>query len=210
MTDFKTRALAALFAWFGRMRPATGQRIGATRGWLTPQLARSRARIVRLNLRLCFPDQPEAVRERWLREHFRALAQTIVDRGVLWYGTPDAVRDLVTQNGADRINALIAQGRPLLLLAPHFVALDAAATRLTMEVPSSATMYTPQSDPSVDAIVRDGRARFNEVFLVSRKDGVRELIRHLRAPRPVDRKSGVKGKSVSGRGDLGGSSHNKK
>src|SRR3546814_9363542 len=73
MTDFKTRALAALFAWFGRMRPATRQRIGATLGWLTPQLARSRARIVRLNLRLCFPDQPEAVRERWLREHFRAL-----------------------------------------------------------------------------------------------------------------------------------------
>lgn len=30
-----------------------------------------------------------------------------------------------------------------------------------------------------------GRARFNEVFLVSRKDGVRELLRHLRAPRPV-------------------------
>lgn len=185
MTDFKTRALASLFAWFGRMRPATRQRIGAALGWLTPRLARSRARIVRLNLRLCFPDQPEHVREQWLREHFRALAQTIVDRGVLWYGSPDAIRDLVTQNGADRINALIAQGRPVLLLAPHFVALDAAATRLTMEVPSSATMYTPQSDPAVDAIVRDGRARFNEVFLVSRKDGVRELIRHLRAPRPV-------------------------
>jgi len=185
MTDFKTRALAALFAWFGRMRPATRQRIGATLGWLTRNLARSRARIVRLNLRLCFPDQPEAVRERWLREHFRALAQTIVDRGVLWYGTPAAIRDLVTQNGADRINALTAEGRPVLLLAPHFVALDAAATRLTMEVASSATMYTPQSDPAVDTIVREGRARFNEVFLVSRKDGVRELIRHLRAPRPV-------------------------
>ena len=185
MTDLKTRALAALFAWFGRMRPATRQRIGATLGWLTRKLARSRLRIVRLNLKLCFPDQPEHVRERWMREHFRALAQTIVDRGVLWYGTPEAIRDLVTQNGADRINALTAQGRPVLLLAPHFVALDAAATRLTMEVASSATMYTPQSDPAVDTIVRNGRARFNEVFLVSRKDGVRELIRHLRAPRPV-------------------------
>jgi len=185
MTDFKTRALTALFAWFGRMRPATRQRIGATLGWLTRHLARSRASIVRLNLRLCFPDQPEPVRERWLREHFRALAQTIVDRGVLWYGTPEAVRELVTQTGADRINALTAAGRPVLLLAPHFVALDAAATRLTMEVASSATMYTPQSDPAVDTIVRNGRARFNEVFLVSRKDGVRELIRHLRAPRPV-------------------------
>src|SRR5690606_34396753 len=68
MTDFKTRALAALFAWFGRMRPATRQRVGAALGWLAPRLARSRARIVRMNLRLCFPDEPDALRERCLPE----------------------------------------------------------------------------------------------------------------------------------------------
>ena len=267
MTDFKTRALTSLLKWFGRIKPSTRQRIGATLGWLAPRLAKSRtrimrrnlelcfpdqpehvreqwvadhfralaqsivdrgvlwygtpeaikemvtqtgadrineltaqgrpvillaprlaksrARIVRRNLELCFPDQPEAVREQWVADHFRALAQSIVDRGVLWYGTPDAIKDMVTQTGADRINALTAEGRAVILLAPHFIALDAAATRLTMEVPSAATMYTPQSDPHIDAVVAAGRARFNEVFLVSRKDGVRDLIRHLRAPRPV-------------------------
>lgn len=92
---------------------------------------------------------------------------------------------MVTETGSERINALTAEGRSVILLAPHFIALDAAATRLTMEVPSGATMYTPQSDPHIDAVVAAGRARFNEVFLVSRKDGVRELLRHLRAPRPV-------------------------
>lgn len=185
MSNVKLRALHALFAWFSRVKPATRQRIGATLGWLTRHLARSRVRIVKLNLTLCFPELSEGERERLMRAHFRALAQTIVDRGVLWYGTPEAIRDLVTIKGADRINSLIAQGRRVLLLAPHFVALDAAATRLTMEIPSSATMYTPQSDPAVDTIVRNGRGRFNEVFLVSRKEGVRDLIRHLRAPRPV-------------------------
>lgn len=185
MSQFKTRALTAMLRGFARMRPATRQRAGALVGWLSYRLARSRVRIVRRNLELCFPGQPEAVRERWTREHFRALGQSIVDRGVLWYGSPEAVREMVTQTGVERINALIAAGRPVILLAPHFVALDAAATRLTMEVPSGATMYTPQSDPAVDAIVRAGRARFNEVFLVSRKDGVRDLVRHLREPRPV-------------------------
>jgi len=185
MNDFKLRTLNALFAWFGRVRPATRQRIGATLGWLTRKLARSRVRIVRLNLKLCFPELSEREREDLMRAHFRALAQTIVDRGVLWYGPPEAIREMVTTEGAERINTLIAEGRRVLLLAPHFVALDAAATRLTMDVASSATMYTPQSDPAVDTLVRNGRGRFNEVFLVSRKDGVRDLIRHLRAPRPV-------------------------
>src|SRR5690606_27257445 len=120
---------------------------------LTRKLARSRVRIVRLNLKLCFPELSEREREDLMRAHFRALAQTIVDRGVLWYGTPQAIREMVTTEGAERINTLIAEGRRVLLLAPHFVALDAAATRLTMDVASSATMYTPQSDPAVDTLV---------------------------------------------------------
>src|SRR5690606_16610951 len=165
MNALKLRALNALFAWFGRVRPTTRQRIGAALAWFTRKLARSRVRIVRLNLKLCFPERSEQERENLLRAHFRALAQSIVDRGVLWYGTPEAIREMVTLEGAERINTLIAEGRRVLLLAPHFVALDAAATRLTMDIPSSATMYTPQSDPAVDSLVLKGRARFNEVFL---------------------------------------------
>jgi len=183
--DLKTRALVGLLKWFARMRPATRQRAGAFVGWLALKLARSRTRIVRRNLELCFPDQPASVRERWTAEHFRALGQSIVDRGVLWYGTPEAIRDMVTESGAQRIQDEIAAGRPVILLAPHFIGLDAAATRLTMDAPTGATLYTPQSDPGIDAVVRAGRARFNEVFLVSRKDGVRGLIRHLKERRPI-------------------------
>jgi KDO2-lipid IV(A) lauroyltransferase len=46
-------------------------------------------------------------------------------------------------------------------------------------------MYTPQRDPSMDALVYAGRARFNKVFLVSRKSGPRDMVRHLRAGRPL-------------------------
>ena len=130
MNDRKTRTLVSLLKWFGRIKPATRLRIGACLGWLAPRLAKSRARIVRRNLELCFPDQPAAVREQWVADHFRALTQSIVDRGVLWYGTPEAIREMVTQTGAERINALTAEGRSVILLAPHFIALDAAATRL--------------------------------------------------------------------------------
>jgi KDO2-lipid IV(A) lauroyltransferase len=140
---------------------------------------------VRTNLRLCFPHESEATRERWLRQHFRALCQSVVDRGVLWYGTPQAIREMVTVSGHEEFLRLGREKQPLILLAPHFIGLDVAATRLTMESPTGATMYTPQSDPDVDEIVRAGRTRFNEVHLVSRKDGVRGLIRHLREARPV-------------------------
>jgi KDO2-lipid IV(A) lauroyltransferase len=185
MSGIKHRALVALFSWFGRVRPSTRLRIGAVLTWLTLIFARRRQRIVRTNLRLCFPNESQQTRERWLRQHFRALSQSVVDRGVLWYGTPEAIRDMVTVSGHEEFLRLGREKQPLILLAPHFIGLDVAATRLTMESPTGATMYTPQRDPDVDAIVRAGRTRFNQVHLVSRKDGVRGLIRHLREARPV-------------------------
>ena len=87
--------------------------------------------------------------------------------------------------GYGHLQRCLDAGTPVILLAPHFVGLDAAATALTRLTPSGATMYTPQSDPAVDQLVREGRARFNDTRLVSRKEGVRGLIRHLRAGRPI-------------------------
>ncbi len=184
-TRFKIRLLDGLFGWFGRMSPRARQRAGAFVAWLAMRLAKSRVRIVRRNLEICFPAESAETRERWVQEHFRALGQSIVDRGVLWYGTPEAIEAMASISGAEQINALTQAGRPVILLAPHFIALDVAATLLSQRLPTAATMYTPQSDPAVDEVVRRGRARFNEVFLVSRKDGVRDLIRHFREARPV-------------------------
>lgn len=185
MEKLKTRALVALLRWFARMSPAARQRAGRFIGWLALKLAGRRVRIVRRNLELCFPEQSAETRERWLREHFRALGQSIVDRGVLWYGSPEAIREMVSLEGLANMTGPLDEGRAVILLAPHFVALDVAATRLTMETPEGATMYTPQRDPAVDTVVREGRTRFNKVFLVSRKDGPREMVRHLRAGRPL-------------------------
>ena len=183
--SIKARALRAVLRAFGRMGPAARLRAGRVLGWLALRLARPRARVARRNLELCFPGRPAAERERWLREHFRALAQSVVDRGLLWFGPPRAIREQVELHGGEHVRALVEQGRSFILLAPHFIGLDAAATRLTMEFPTGATMYTPQSDPGIDAVVRAGRTRFNDVRLVSRRDGVRGLIRHMREGRPL-------------------------
>ncbi|MFC4276016.1 lysophospholipid acyltransferase family protein [Achromobacter aloeverae] len=181
----KRRALEALFRWFGRVSPGTRQRLGAGLTWLTLRFARRRQRIVRINLQLCFPHESEATRKRWLREHFRALCQSLIDRGVLWYGSRAAIEEMVSVTRPPEFQRLVDEGKPMLLLAPHFIGLDVAATRLTMDAPTGATMYTPQRDPDVDAIVAAGRTRFNDVHLVSRRDGVRGLIRHIRESRPV-------------------------
>ncbi len=138
-----------------------------------------------MNLQRCFPDCSPAERDALARRHFHLLAQSVVDRGLCWFGAPERILDTVELHGAHHVQTLLDQGRRILMFAPHFIALDAAATRLTLFLQESATLYTRQADADVDEIVRLGRGRFNRVHLISRSDGVRGLIRHLRQGIPV-------------------------
>ncbi len=181
----KLPLLRAFFSYLGRSPLPTRQRWAGVLGWLASRLMRSRAHIVRSNLALCFPQRSPQDREIWLRRHFRLLAQSVVDRGLFWFGQPSAILAATPITGLEHLDELLKSERKIILLAPHFIGLDAAATRLTMFLQESATMYTRQSDPDVDQIVREGRGRFNRVNLVSRHDGIRGLIRHLRNGIPV-------------------------
>ncbi|MGB6008504.1 lysophospholipid acyltransferase family protein [Castellaniella sp.] len=181
----KKPLLRALFGYFGRCPTSTRLRWGRILGWLTPRLLKSRAHIVRVNLARCFPDMDDAQREALARRHFRLLAQSFVDRGLCWFGARERILSTIELQGEHHLQTLLDQGRRILMFAPHFIALDAAATRLTLFLGESATLYTRQSDADVDEIVRLGRGRFNQVHLVSRHDGVRGLIRQLRKGIPV-------------------------
>lgn len=175
--------LESLLRWLAKRSPPTRQRIGRWLGNIAWHTTRRRRRIALRNIELCFPEMSDAERSRMARRHFVALAQSVVDRGVLWFGTPEQIRDMVQLEGFERVGQALQNG-PVILLAPHFIGLDAGATRLSMEAPA-ASMYQVQSDPGFDALFRRGRTRFNDIQLVSRRDGVRPLIRHMQAGLPV-------------------------
>jgi len=189
MDKIKYWLLAGLLRWFARMSTPARLRTGRCVTWLSMALAKRRQGIVRRNLELCFPEETAGTRERWLREHFRALSQSFVDRGVLWYGSAQAVCDMVRMKGYENIKQQFDAGKPVLLLVPHFIALDATGTRFVLAMQDDkselATIYTPQRDPVVNAVVNQGRARFGTIHLISRHDGVRGLVRHLRNLVPV-------------------------
>ena len=181
----KIHLLRSLFTYFGRCPTRTRLRWGKVLGWLAPVLLRSRAHVVRINLKLCFPELDAAAREALLKRHFRLLAQSIIDRGLIWFGDPERIRQTVHLSGYEHLAHAVANGDKVILLAPHFIGLDAAGSRITMDSPKTATFYTPSSDADVDTLMCEGRRRFNESFLISRHEGVRGLIRLLRKGIPV-------------------------
>lgn len=151
--------------------------LGNGLGDLLYLFAAPRRRIARTNLRLCFPDLPEAERTRISRAHFRYFARSFFDRFVLWYQPAERIRELVQVRGIEHLDQ--AAGRPVILLAPHFVGLDAGGTRLTLDR-QCISMFANQKNKVFNAAMREGRSRFNDAVLLSRQEGLRTAIRMMR------------------------------
>src|ERR1043166_8143782 len=62
-------------------------------------LGRERRRVARTNLKLCFPALAPGKRERLVRRHFRAFGRSFIERGILWWSSPERIRRLVRIEG---------------------------------------------------------------------------------------------------------------
>lgn len=152
--------------------------LGWLLGWVLHALARSRRRVVLINLGLCFPQWSAAQRQTAAKKHFICFAQAWLDRGWLWHGAPAVVRARLFITGA--LEA-VKNGRPVVIFAPHFVGLDAGWTALTQQIERPfTTIYSHQSNAQVDDWVTAGRQRFGCVSLYDRAAGPKPVVQALR------------------------------
>lgn len=136
-----------------------------------------RRNIVARNLELCFPEVPAATRARWQREVFQYAMRAVIEHGILWWGSEARLRRLIRIE-----NPEAARGdgvRPVIWLAPHFVGLDAAGTRLSMDF-AGASMYAQAKDPVSDRYMRLGRTRFIPPRLFAKNAGIKPVLRALK------------------------------
>jgi KDO2-lipid IV(A) lauroyltransferase len=157
-------------------------RLGQGVGELLYRVARARRHIVLVNLRLCFPHLSEAARRRLARAHFHVAGRSLLERGLLWWASAERLRRLVRVEGDAHVTTLLAQGRPVILLAPHFVGLDMGGTRMTLDF-DMVSIYARQKNRVFDHWLYHGRSRFGDQRLLSRQDGVRGTVKAMKAGR---------------------------
>ena len=157
------------------------RRLGEFAGSLAWVLAVPRRRVARVNLRLCFPHWSEAQRRVVARGHFRYFMRSFFERFIFWYGAPERIRQLCRLEGIEHFEP--HRGRPLILLAPHFVGLDAGGMRLSLEA-QCASMYAAQKSRALTEVMTQGRMRFNGGRLLLRTEGLRPAVKALREGLP--------------------------
>lgn len=153
--------------------------LGQGLGLLFYALGRERRRVARTNFRRCLPELNDSAREQLVRAHFRAFGRSLLERGILWWSRPARLKQHVHVSGLEHLPA----DRPAILLAPHFVGLDVAWSRLTLER-HLASVYSQQKNPVFDRVLLKGRSRFNNPLLISRLDGLRGIVRAVKSGVP--------------------------
>jgi KDO2-lipid IV(A) lauroyltransferase len=173
------RALLALL-WLVHWLPLGLQaRLGNGLGRAGWRLVGSRRKVALRNLELCFPELPAVERARLAREHFRWLGRSLLERGLLWYASPERLRRLIRVEGD--VHLAERSDRAVMWLAPHFMALDVAgASVLLFQKRKGISIYQAQSDPVMDAALRRGRLRFGNAEIFSRDDAGKALVRAIR------------------------------
>lgn len=156
------------------VRRGFGHALGHFAWWV----ARPRRRVTLTNLELCFPELDEASRRRLALEHFKVYARSFIDRFAIWGAEPERISRLCRLEGLEHLRALTEAGQPVIVLAPHFMGIDAGGLRLLLEQPM-ASMYVPQRSRALEQAMTRGRERLGAT-MIARREGVRPLLRWLR------------------------------
>jgi KDO2-lipid IV(A) lauroyltransferase len=156
--------------------------LGAMLGEASMRLSAKRRRIVATHIAKCFPDLSPVEQRRMARLHFRAASATLLGSSLVWWAGTKRLRRLVRFCGREHYDNALAAGRPVILLAPHFVALEVGGVFLAHERPI-VSMYRRSPNALIEWFMVRSRLRFGgELF--ERDGSLMRLVKLVRKGLP--------------------------
>lgn len=166
-------------------------------GALIYRCYQSRRAIAERNIASCFPDWSEERVSATAKRSFQLATQAMFLTGVSWWASP-ARYDSLVDCDAELLDDYMQQGRNVILLAPHFTALETTGIYLSKGRPMM-TMYQYAKNALVNHFIVTRRGRFGG-YLFERKEPLRKLIKLVRKGVPIyylpDQDSGRRGRFV--------------
>ena len=149
---------------------------GAGFGRLLHATLKSRRKIARRNIELCFPQMPPAEQALLVKQNFEETGRALFDTVIGWWWPNWRIKRLAHFKGYQHIEQALAQGKGVLLLAAHFLHLEGACRVFGLTHPSVG-FYRPHNNPLMDYLQYHGRNKANK-YMVGKRD-VKGLITAL-------------------------------
>ena len=153
--------------------------IGYGLGWLVAHIPNERVKVVKTNLRLCFPNLSEDEIDALALEHWKLFGRSVIERSRIWLGSGKQITDIVTINSA----ITLGDRKPRLLINPHFVGLEGGFMALSVlasqhDWPRGAGLYQNMKNPFFNQKMIEWRNRFGGKS-IERQSRLRDLIREI-------------------------------
>jgi len=135
-------------------------------------------KIVHRNLRLSFPDMPEAEVSRLAARHFAALTTSFAETAVAWFGSDRHIAGRFEVIGLEHVHDALSAGKGAILFTGHFTGLEICGRPLRQRLPRFGCMFSHRSNALMDEFQRRGRMRCAHESIPS--DRVRALVDALK------------------------------
>ncbi|MBM3825293.1 MAG: lipid A biosynthesis acyltransferase [Verrucomicrobia bacterium] len=174
-----TRAGLAVLWLVSRLPWSWQRRLAVVAGWMAYRCLPLRRHVVRVNLRICFPELGEAEREALAIRHYQSLVLGALEVARCWWRGPAELPPCRVE-GLEALERLRAEGRPVLLVSGHFTTLEIAGRMLSLRTPLSCLYRDPNN------AVLAGLLRRHRTAWTHRAISMNDLMGLLRALRQGD------------------------
>ncbi|RDU99584.1 lipid A biosynthesis lauroyl acyltransferase [Trinickia dinghuensis] len=156
-------------------------RLGMVIGTVLYALPSRRKHIVQVNLRLCFPEKNSRELQKLAIAHFRHVIRSYLERGIQWFGSAQAIRDIVQIES--KIDLDDASAPPTIFMGFHFVGIEVGCMLYSTHLPV-ASLYTRMSSTALCDLAKRQRGRFG-AEMIERATSARKIVELLRSGKPV-------------------------
>ncbi|MFA6904519.1 MAG: lipid A biosynthesis acyltransferase [Gallionellaceae bacterium] len=167
--------------------------MGNSLGVLLHAVGKERRLVANINLQKCFPRMNDEQRAQLVRDHFKMFGRGLLERTILWWGSAARINSLIRVEGVEHFDAI--KDKPSILLTPHFVGMDVGGQWIAQHT-DTVCMYANQKNMYLTDLLLKKRARFRKQLLYSRQQGLRPILKGMRAGMPFiyppDQDQGVK------------------
>jgi KDO2-lipid IV(A) lauroyltransferase len=156
--------------------------LGTMLGDVIHTLHKPRRHVALRNIERCFPELSTQAQRQLVRQQFREVAKSTLSIGLNWWANERRLNKIMRLKDEHHYKDALGANKNIILLAPHFVALEIGGIFLSAQTPV-VSMYQNTKNNLIDELVRRGRARFGAV-LVERRADMFGLVRHVRQGKP--------------------------
>lgn len=147
--------------------------------WLFNTEARQ---VTELNLRLCFPELSDEERLKLTHRRLQMLCIVAFEFGPVWLWSGQRVVERVhSVTGEELLQAGLADGRGVVLLAPHIGNWEVLGLHVSAQGHPMTTMYQPPDLPAMDSLMQASRQRLGMKLVPTNTGGVKALLKALKA-----------------------------